>query len=155
MRRFRRTGRVPDATKAGGLSVAGARALVVFRDQTEIAWLRGLRRGFRHCAVWVRAGDYWIAQETLSHQTFLGVWPAGDAGGLVAALRASGHRVVRTRIAAAPRRIAPPLPFSCVESVKRVLGIHAWDVLTPWQLYRHLIRGREKSILTITLTRNI
>ena len=155
MRRIRRASRVPETAKAGGLATAGARALVVFRDQTEIRWLHGLRRGFRHCAVWVRAGDFWIAQETLSHQTLLGVWPAGDGAGLVAALRASGHRVLRTRIVAAPRRIAPPLPFSCVESVKRVLGIHAWDVLTPWQLYRHLIRGRSKSMLTITLSRNI
>lgn len=155
MRRFRRVGRGLEAARTGGLAMAGARALVVFRDQTEIRWLHGLRRGFRHCAVWVRAGDFWVAQEALSHQTFLGVWPADDGAGLVAALRASGHRVVRTRIAAAPRRIAPPLPFSCVESVKRVLGIQAWDVLTPWQLYRYLIRGRSKSILTITLIRNI
>ncbi|MBL8831347.1 MAG: hypothetical protein JNL71_03070 [Rhodospirillales bacterium] len=123
---------------AGAIATAGAAALVVFRDRTEIAWLRGLKRGFRHCAVWVRAGDFWILQETLSHQTLLGIWPAGNEAGLVAALRASGHRIVPARIAAAPRRIAPPLPFSCVESVKRVLGIHAWSMLTPWQLYRHL-----------------
>jgi hypothetical protein len=155
MRRYRGKGKGPAAAKTGGLATAGARALVVFRDQTEIRWLHGLRRGFRHCAVWVRAGDFWIAQESLSHQTLLGVWPAGDGVGLVSALRASGHRVVRTRIVAARHRIAPPLPFSCVESVKRVLGIHAWGVLTPWQLYRHLIRRRSKSILTITLTRNI
>lgn len=126
--------------KGGGLALAGAAALVVFRDQTEIGWLRCLKRGFRHCAVWVRAGDFWILQEALSNQTFLGIWPAGEGAKLVAFLRASGHRVVPARVAAAPRRIAPPLPYSCVESVKRVLGIQAWSVLTPWQLYRHLSR---------------
>jgi hypothetical protein len=132
--------------KAAGLFASdGAAALVVFRDQTEIAWLRGLRRGFRHCAVWVRAGDLWIVQESLSHRTILGAWRAEREADLVAALRAAGHLVVRARIRPAPRRLAPPLPFSCVEAVKRVLGIHAWHVLTPWQLYRHLVRGARKS----------
>ncbi|MBI3504026.1 MAG: hypothetical protein HY059_04235 [Proteobacteria bacterium] len=140
---------------AGGVAADGARALVVFRDQTEIAWLRGLRRGFRHCAVWVRAGDLWILQESLSHRTILGVWAGVGEADLAAALRAAGHRVVRARIRPAPRRLAPPLPFSCVEAVKRVLGIHAWHVLTPWQLYRHLVRQPLKSRLTITLNRNI
>ncbi len=139
----------------GGFAPAGAAALVVFRDQTEIGWLCCLKRGFRHCAVWVRAGDFWILQEALSNQTLLGIWPACEGARLVAALRASGHHIVPARIAAAPRRIAPMLPYSCVESVKRVLGIHAWSVLTPWQLYRHLIRGHAKSRLTIALNRNI
>ncbi len=129
------------AAVAGRVAADGADALVVFRDQTEIAWLRGLRRGFRHCAVWVRAGDLWIVQESLSNRTILGVWTADREADLVAALHAAGHLVVRARVRPAPRRLAPPLPFSCVEAVKRVLGIHAWRVLTPWQLYRHLIRG--------------
>jgi hypothetical protein len=37
-----------------------------------------------------------------------------------------------------------PAPLTCVTVVKRVLGIHAPWVWSPWQLYRHLcapIRG--------------
>ncbi len=126
---------------SGGAAGPGARALVAFTDRTEIAWLRGLRRGFRHCAVWVRAGDCWIAHETLSHQTFLAVHAGTEEGALVAALCAAGYRVVGARIQAAPRRLAPVLPLTCVEAAKRVLGLHSWRILTPWQLYRHLVRS--------------
>jgi hypothetical protein len=143
------------AGRSNGVAGPGAPALVLFRDATDLPALRLLARGFRHCAVWVRAGDLWIAQETLSHQTFLRIWPAADEAGLVAALRAAGNRVVRARIARAPHRLAPPLPFTCVEAVKRVLGLHAWSVLTPRQLHRHLVRRRAESILTFRLNRNI
>ena len=29
-------------------------------------------------------------------------------------------------------------PFTCVEVVKRVLGIKRWSIFTPYQLYRYL-----------------
>lgn len=142
-------------TAYGAQAAAGAPALVAFTDRTDIGWLRGLRRGFRHCAVWVRAGDFWIAHEMLSHQGFIGILSGADEKRLRAALRASGYRVVRTRIAAAPRRLAPVLPVTCVESVKRLLGIQSWRILTPWQLYRHLIRRHRNLHLTNYLNRNI
>jgi hypothetical protein len=44
-------------------------------------------------------------------------------------------RVVETRIRPAPRRPAPLRPYTCVEAVKRILGLHAPWVITPWQLY--------------------
>ncbi|MBI1243602.1 MAG: hypothetical protein GC202_01225 [Alphaproteobacteria bacterium] len=139
----------------GGAATVGAVALVAFTDRTEIAWLRGLRRGFRHCAIWVRAGDFWIAHEALSHQCYVGVLAAVDTRQLRAGLRAAGYRVVKARIAAAPRRLAPVLPLTCVEGVKRLLGIHSWRILTPWQLYRYLIRRHRNLHLTNNLNRNI
>jgi hypothetical protein len=151
----RAIGRAAGQAGQGGFAGPGSAALVAFTDRTEIAWLRALRRGFRHCAVWVRTGDCWILHEALSHQTCMAVVPAAGEGALRAALRAAGYRVVRARIAAAPRRLAPPLPMSCVEATKRVLGIQSWRILTPWQLYRHLVRRPRKMHLTNNLIRNI
>ena len=37
------------------------------------------------------------------------------------------------------KRPAPLMVFTCVEAVKRVLGLHRRLVFTPWQLYRHLL----------------
>jgi hypothetical protein len=35
-------------------------------------------------------------------------------------------------------KAAPFMLFTCVEAVKRVLGIHRRGIVTPWQLYQHL-----------------
>ena len=54
---------------------------------------------------------------------------------------AAGLHAIEVAPRLAPKRFAPPLPFSCVEGAKRILGIHAWTVVTPWQLYKFLIKG--------------
>lgn len=114
-------------------------ALVVFTGDTEIAWVRRwLRAGFRHCFVLVRRGGRWISFDPLAHRIDLDVpdVPEGfDMGGW---LRAQGFTVVRARVDRAPAPPALFAPFSCVEAVKRVLGLRAPWVVTPWRLYRHL-----------------
>ena len=116
----------------------GSEALVVFRDQTEIAWLRWLKRGFRHCAVVVRLGSEWVMIDSLSHSICVGKFGAEPMSRLAWRYRKAGHIVIETVVDEGKARIAPPLPFTCVEAVKRVLGIQSWVVLTPYQLYRHL-----------------
>ena len=49
-----------------------------------------------------------------------------------------GMRCVTAALAPTPLRCAPPGPFTCVEAVKRALGLRAPLVWTPRQLYRHL-----------------
>jgi hypothetical protein len=116
----------------------GAEALVVFRDHTEVACLRWLKRGFRHCAVVVRVGGEWVMIDSLLNSICVVKFASEPASRLAGRYRQAGCIVVETTIGAAPARLAPPLPFTCVEAVKRVLGIQAWTVLTPYQLYRHL-----------------
>lgn len=36
-----------------------------------------------------------------------------------------------------------PVAFTCVEQIKALLGISAWWIITPWQLYKHLGGHRE------------
>jgi len=123
----------------------GSEALVVFRDQTEIAWLRWLKRGFRHCAVVVRLGSEWVMIDSLSHSICVGKFGAEPISRLAWRYRKAGYIVIETIVGEGKARIAPPLPFTCVETVKRVLGLQSWFVLTPYQLYRHLralARGR-------------
>jgi hypothetical protein len=128
---------------AAALIRAGSPALVVFRDRTELAWMRWLARGFRHCAVVVRVGGDWVLIDSLSHSICVGRFAAEPISALAARYRAAGMTVVQTRVRQAPPSVAPILPFTCVEAVKRVLGIHAWTILTPRQLYRHLTAPAE------------
>ncbi len=112
-------------------------AVVVFSPAAPLWWLRLLRPGFRHCFVAVRGDSGWLLLDPLSHRIALGLLPA--ATDPVAHYRALGHIALTVPVTVPPRRPAPFAPFTCVEAVKRVLGMHDRSVLTPWQLYRRLL----------------
>lgn len=126
---------------SGGEGMPGGwtRALVVFGGEPALWWLRLLPRGFRHCFVVLGSPSGWLVMDPLSHQTQLS--PLGVEAGfdLAGWYRAHGLTVVEVPLRPAARRAAPWRPFTCVEAVKRVLGVHAGGVFTPRQLYRHLL----------------
>jgi hypothetical protein len=113
-------------------------ALVVFVGATEIPWLRFLKPGFRHCFALIHDTENWIIYDPLAHQTEISAYPDAAARDLADWYRGLGHVVIATEVRAAPMRAVLWRPFTCVEAVKRVLGLHAARVLTPWQLYRVL-----------------
>jgi hypothetical protein len=128
------------------LSPAGSRhelpcgpVLVVFADHAGCAWLRPLRRGFRHCFVVMRTGPVWLACEPLKDRIELDALAAPDDFDLAAFYCEQGHRVLLgQRLPARARRRFALAPLTCVTVVKRLLGIDAPWVWTPWQLYNHL-----------------
>ena len=115
-----------------------APAVVVFTGDTSLGCLRILKPGFRHCFVAVCRNDHWVICDPLCHRTDLLVISKDAAGDLGAWYRLRGLTVIATWVRPAPPRIAPLSAYTCVEAVKRILGIHARSVNTPWQLYRHL-----------------
>ncbi|SEH45207.1 hypothetical protein [Magnetospirillum fulvum] len=120
------------------------RALVVFSGQADLLWLRLLRPGFRHCFVVLGSPGGWISLNPMAHRTDLTVLSVPPDFDLAGWYRAQGLTVVETLPHLPPRRQAPWRPYSCVEAVKRVLGIHDGFVLTPWQLFRYLkIKGKK------------
>lgn len=112
-------------------------AWVVFFGDTDIAWLKILKPGFRHCAVLMDDGQNWITIDPLSNYTDVTVHPFPHEFNLPLWMRDTGHKVVPAQITRSMRP-APIGIYSCVEAVKRVLGLHCWQIITPWQLYRHL-----------------
>lgn len=113
-------------------------ALLVFCHDTEIAWLRLLRPGFRHVFVALPVAGGWVTLDPLSTRLEVEFHPLPADTDLAAWFRTRGHSVL-------PVLLCPPLPaqwplapFTCVTVAKRVLGIRAPWVQTPWQLYRHL-----------------
>lgn len=120
-------------------SMTGQKAWVVFSGQTEISWLRFLKPGFRHCYVLLNDGERWTSFDPLSHvieiSTHHHVPVDFDLPGW---LQARGNRVVAAPVRRDLTKAAPFMLFTCVEAVKRVLGIHARAIFTPWQLYNHL-----------------
>lgn len=117
---------------------AGRLALVAFTGRTDLWWLRGLKPGFRHCFLVIEDGGQWLLYDPMAHATALQGLPLAPGTNPFGFLVAQGYTVVPMRIRTAPRRPAPVGPFTCVEAVKRALGIHARRVCTPWRLFRHL-----------------
>lgn len=121
--------------------VRNLKAWVVFSGQADRPWLKLLRPGFRHCSVVLHDGRRWLSLDPMLSRIELRVHdhvpPDFDLPGW---LRERGQLVVAAPV---DQTRAVPMPlavFTCVEAVKRVLGLHRSLILTPWQLYRHLTR---------------
>lgn len=119
-------------------------AWVVFCGGAELWWLRLLKPGFRHCFVVLDDGRHWIVLDPLAPFTDVAVLTRGGVPDLPGWYRALGLTVVAAAVRRGLTRPAPWAPFTCVEAVKRVLGLHAPLVLTPWQLHCRLMRASEQ-----------
>ena len=114
------------------------KAFVVFTGQADWPWLRWLKPGFRHCFVLLNDGAHWISVDPLLNHMEVRVHNAPADFDLPGWLSSRGHRVAAAPVSRLRMKPAPFLPFTCVETAKRMLGIHDLRVLTPWQLYRRL-----------------
>lgn len=143
-------GAVPDADEAAlpagpdqGTTLSGPDlALVAFTGRATLAWLRMLKPGFRHCFVLLRTKGQWLYLDPMVHYTFASVVGAYPLLDLMRVFRRQGCRLCLVRPRMPPPRPLAWRPYTCVEEVKRVLGLRAPWVLTPWQLYRRLDRRR-------------
>lgn len=118
-------------------------AALVFVDHTECRMLQHLKRGFRHCFTVLQYEPGWLVCDPLKDRIELSMLRPPPDLDLPQFYATQGHRVLigETRPASARRRLAVA-PLTCVEIAKRLVGLHAPLVLTPWQLFCHLRRGR-------------
>lgn len=128
-------------------------AVVAFADAERPRWLRFLAKGFRHCFALVCISGRWVVINPMSHWTDVAVLTESADGAtadeMVRTLEDRGLAAVACAIAEPSRRAGPPAPFTCVEVVKRILGIREPLVLTPRQLFRFLVENRviEKNLI--------
>jgi hypothetical protein len=121
------------------------RLWVVFTDQTDLWWLKFLPKGFRHCFVIIHDGKNWITVDPLSNTMEVVVQDVPKEFDLPRWLKEQGHVVLRVRKMPDEAKVAPVMLFSCVEAVKRMIGVRERFILTPRQLYRHLQRPAKTS----------
>lgn len=115
---------------------------VAFLDEGRyVWWQRFLKRGFSHCLAfaWDAEAERWLI-----------VNPGFDGGlvravsrekftGVLAALRLMGATIVRARRGeGGPMR--PKLLLTCVSVITVLLALERCCALTPYALYRHLLR---------------
>ncbi|AUN31963.1 hypothetical protein [Niveispirillum cyanobacteriorum] len=123
-----------------GVKAEVGTVLLVFCNETQIAWLRILKRGFRHVFIAQRVVGGWVTIDPLSTRMEVEFHPMDPETNLASWFTLCGHRVVSAQVRGASEvPIGLPLaPLTCVSVAKRVLGIRVARILTPWQLYRHL-----------------
>lgn len=129
------------------LHVADKKAWVVFCAQSDLPWLKCLKSGFRHCFLLLHDGQVWISVDPLSPYTDIQIHHhLGGGYDLPYWLKTQGYKVVQATVNSNHQRPAPWMAFTCVEAVKRILGIHRRFILTPWQLYQYLQKQNNHNI---------
>ncbi len=127
------------------------KAWVVFSGQADLPWLKILKEGYRHCYILLNDGKHWITIDPLSNYMDVSVHEVPLDFNLPLWMKNRGHIIMPAEIRHVDKQ-APWMPFSCVEAVKRVLGIHKSFIFTPWQLYRYL--RKEQTARTFQNTHN-
>lgn len=112
---------------------------IAFSGKADARFLRMLKPGFRHCFALMRGADRWLMVDPMLHRMDITATECAPDFDLPAWMRARGYRVVRAPAFTTAQRMSFPAPFTCVEAMKRLIGLQDWRVFTPWQLYRRLI----------------
>ena len=113
-------------------------AWVVFSNETDLSYLKVLKHGFRHCYVVMSDGQKWFSIDPLAHMTEIAFHSFSEPFNLPLWLKSQGHTVVRVGLQIPEARPAPLMFMTCVETVKRMLGVRNRWLVTPWQLYKFL-----------------
>ncbi len=122
------------------------RAICVFHDEGGGRLRPLLRPGFRHCFCAMRSGAYWIVVDGRKGLPAIEVVAGADTD-LAAFYREVGYAVAEVAAARYPPR--QPVAFAtCVGVAKRLLGVRAPFVLTPYRLWKHLTRTNRRSAMS-------
>lgn len=119
---------------------------VVFVDNTSLWWLRLLKNGFRHCYLLykLKSANGWLEINPYSNQTIVKYYSYPPDFDFPLYLRnVQNARLCRLSVAYAPPVCAPVSFCTCVEFVKRAIGIHDKFIHTPYQLYKKITNCRK------------
>ncbi len=121
------------------------KAWVIFSGDTDIRWLKIFKPGFRHCFILLNDGVRWMSIDPLSPYTDIEIHHHIDAQfPLSEWLESKGYQASQASINKKHKRPAPWMFCTCVEAIKRILGIHNIFIMTPWQLHQYLNKNNSK-----------
>ena len=100
-------------------------------------WTKLFDQDMRHCWAVKFDGEHFIAFRPYIGYTDIEILPIKDSRHI--APDATAVLSVHTTADGLQMRDLVPACFNCVEQVKALLGVKAWGIVTPRQLYNHLI----------------
>lgn len=113
---------------------AGESCAIVMFGPSQLPYLKILRDGYQHCMVAVQSGGVWQLIDPLSNAFYMTELGTARPGEIIASFLDQGFDVVTAQRHPPVTAEMPFAPFTCVEVVKRVLGLRNRWILTPWQL---------------------
>ncbi len=119
------------------------KAIIVFEDNTTLWYLRLLERDFRHCYVILinDSSANCLEINPMSNKIFFNTF---HKIGLKSFLTEKKYLVVDCSFV--PTKALPIGVFSCVEVIKRIVGINNRFIITPKKLYTYLQKIGKKSL---------
>jgi hypothetical protein len=116
---------------------------VVFCDSDVLWWQIFLKKGYRHCFLILadKANNYLFIDTTDNRIIFnlLESDKNDNIAELCASLNATLLKIPMVKIMDnIKKRKAPMSVLNCVQLIKRILGIHKRNILTPWNLFMYL-----------------
>lgn len=114
------------------------RGLVIFNNTTGIWWLKFLKPGFRHCFLILKTEDGALWVDPLSSGIGLETLKTHEIDTLAGWYRHQGMQVLSFEVEPKLNKPFSWAPMTCVEVIKRILGLRGWHIVTPWQLYNHI-----------------
>lgn len=119
---------------------AGQSCAIVIFGSSQLPYLKILKKGYQHCMIAIQSGPAWQLIDPLSNAfyvTELGILHPDE---IITSFSDQGFDAVPAQRRAPVVAEMPVSPFTCVEVVKRVLGIRDRWIVTPWQL-RQILRA--------------
>ncbi len=110
---------------------------VGFSNETTIPVLRLLKHGFRHCFVFFGDESNTFVLDPISNRVDISFLPVGVKY-MVNLFTSKNITVVYVPQRFEVKKISTTGLFTCVEVVKRVLGISKFSIITPFRLYNFI-----------------
>ena len=117
-------------------------AYVAFGGNPTHWWTRFLKKGFYHCLLILGNGYEWILIDP--------VWNYADLifirnKNILSVFKEKGYQLLRTTPHLATTEKGHFRPLTCVEIVKRFLGISNPKIWTPYQLFQFISSKKENN----------
>ena len=111
------------------------KAVVGFGGQPTLWWMLFLKKGFYHCFVALGRQNEWIIIDPLLH--FTDVILVRDIN-IYSFFKKRGYRFVDVLLKEPQKIRLRVMPYTCVETVKRFIGVDKSFIFTPYRLFCYL-----------------
>ena len=107
-------------------------AVVGFGGEVTLWWMRFLKKNFYHCLVALKHENGWLLIDPLIHCLDI-IWIKN--GDIHSYFKRHGYQTLNVEIKEPENKLLRVAPFTCVETVKRIIGVQQRSIFTPYQLF--------------------